>query len=85
MKLQVLRMICGTLQAVGLILLLALIVFGQPPPYPGFVPVLIGVCGFAPIVSSFLPKPYIESDFDKMFNTTGAVAGFGIIIVACVI
>lgn len=75
MKIQILSVMCSILQIVGLVLIVL------AKSLPNFTPVLIGIAGFAAIVKYFLPDA--ESSFEKALRPIAAVAGFGIIVIAC--
>lgn len=77
MKIQLLSVMCVILQIAGLVLIVLV------KSLPDFTPVLIGIAGFAAIVRYFLPDA--ELNVDKTLRSIGALAGFGIIVVACTI
>ncbi|MFH1743046.1 MAG: hypothetical protein ABIH23_28910 [bacterium] len=76
-KLDVLALICSLLQILGLVLVVA------GPATPA-IAVLIGVCGFAAVVSYFMP--YREGTLGptlKKLRPIAAVCGLGLIVFAC--
>lgn len=77
MKLNILSTLCSILQIVGLVM----IIFVKQ--LPAFTPILIGIAGFAAIVKFLIPDA--KHPLDKILRPWAAVAGLGIIIIACVL
>lgn len=77
-RLKILSMICIFLQATGLVLV---ILFFLAKQLPTFAPVLIGIAGFTNIVKFLVPD--MTGNFSEVLRSIAAVAGFGIIILAC--
>ena len=75
MKLKVLTVLCNILQIAGL----AMIIWHKQ--LPTFTTVLIGIAGFAAIVKFLIPNA--EGNLEKALRPIAAVAGLGIIIIAC--
>ncbi len=74
MTTDVLEVLCSILQIIGFVVL---IVFERSL---SFSPVIIGIAGFSSIVKLFLPNRW---ETDKFLCPLTAVAGFGMIILAC--
>jgi len=76
MKLTMLTNLCTILQIAGLWMVVV------AKQLPSFTPVLIGIAGFASIVKFLIPD---AEGFDKTLRPIAAIAGFGLIIIACTI
>jgi len=74
MKLTVLDVLCSFLQIASLVMIV------MAKQLPTFIPVLIGIAGFAAVVKFFLP---CENPFDRILRPIAAVAGLGIIVIGC--
>lgn len=76
---KTLNVLCSVLQNVSIMLIIALFVI---KPLPTFIPILVGIGGFAGIVKLYLPT---ENDNQKVNRVLGAFIGFVVIIFVCVI
>ena len=73
-KIETLSCLCGILQILGLIIIVA----GKLEALP----VLVGISGFAGVVKVFLPMELDRAWYKGLANVA-AICGFALIVIAC--
>ena len=77
-KIKALSVICSILQIIGLVIIFQRDALSDLK----FMPILVGIAGFAAVVRFFLP-PFKASDVENALRPIAAIAGIIMIIFAC--